>query len=313
EEWSHPGVLLHEWRVGRLDTREHPIGCDFHPEQTLDTCFRYDFQIPRDEWFYQPNRPTIFWVSISAVYEGEPSPHLWGWKTREYMFQDAAVRISAPTDPVRGDRFVEGAPIEEPDRVPWDMAFVITTKVDMDNLLETYPPHCAIDARQPHGLDDPLVRFGWNSLRLVFEFDPTSMGLVPGDFTVATYSNGTPATPPGISAVITNGPAHAVTIMLDQMIEPRNWTCLTHTDSGNHWCMGYLPADVNQDGLSATQDINKLIDCLNLVAFPPCGMWQTDIDRSGLPRPQDILREIDLLNGAMPFEVWITENLPDCP
>ena len=78
----------------------------------------------------------------------------------------------------------------------------------------------------------------------------------------------------------------------------------------------YLPGDVNGDRLTAIGDINALIDCLNYTVAPPCEIWQTDIDRSGLPGASDILREIDLLNGASPFDTWITETVPfpgSCP
>ena len=56
----------------------------------------------------------------------DPGPNPWGWKTREYMFMDAAVRILEPTAPVLGSPYVFGDPITPAE--PWDMAFVITTE-----------------------------------------------------------------------------------------------------------------------------------------------------------------------------------------
>lgn len=67
---SHPMTLIHEWIVPRSDLNEHPVACDFHPDfmQTPDGCYRYDFDIPPDQWFYQEPGPTVYWISIAAMY-----------------------------------------------------------------------------------------------------------------------------------------------------------------------------------------------------------------------------------------------------
>jgi len=85
------------------------------------------------------------------------------------------------------------------------------------------------------------------------------------------------------------------------------------TATGRRWCLGYLPADASQDGLSATPDIGALIDSINLVPGRILPPYATDLNRSGATTSSDILREIDLLNGAGCFDVWITQSLPDCP
>jgi hypothetical protein len=126
--FSHPGKLIHEWLVERVLLNERPVGCDYFPEHSVDTCFRYDFVIPVDDWFYQDASCEVFWVSISAVYDNEPGRNPWGWKTRRHFFNDAAVRIYAPTDPRVPAEFQEGEPIYNPERIPWDMAFVLTTQ-----------------------------------------------------------------------------------------------------------------------------------------------------------------------------------------
>ena len=77
--------------------------------------------------------------------------------------------------------------------------------------------------------------------------------------------------------------------------------------------MGYLPADTDQNKLSAVPDIDALIDCLNSAAPAPCATWRTDLNRSGIPNAQDILRSVDLLNGASAFDIWLGQTLPDCP
>jgi hypothetical protein len=134
--FSHPGTLLWHWIVPRFALGERPVGCDEHPGHPRDTCFRYDFRIPEPpevmEWFYQLPRPRVYWISISAVYPTDVPPTFpWGWKTRPHAWNDDAVVITAPNDPVRGDAYVSGYPIEEPAGVSWDMAFVLTTSREL--------------------------------------------------------------------------------------------------------------------------------------------------------------------------------------
>jgi hypothetical protein len=96
---------------------------------------------------------------------------------------------------------------------------------------------------------------------------------------------------------------------LDTRIEPGARTTFIHDDSGSEVGLGYLPADVTADGLSAPLDILALIDSINGVGAPR-PIWSTDINRSGITEPSDILREIDLLNGAGAFIVWNGMTLP---
>ncbi|MCB9854638.1 MAG: hypothetical protein H6818_03040 [Phycisphaerales bacterium] len=68
---SHPQTMIWEWIVPRSDLNEHPVACDYEPDhmQTPDGCYRYDFDIPPDQWFFQEPGPTIYWISISAIYD----------------------------------------------------------------------------------------------------------------------------------------------------------------------------------------------------------------------------------------------------
>lgn len=73
--FSHPDTMIWEWVVSRSELNEHPVACDFHPEHNFpepDGCFRYDFQIPQSEWFHQGPVDAVYWISISAIYEGVP-------------------------------------------------------------------------------------------------------------------------------------------------------------------------------------------------------------------------------------------------
>lgn len=68
---SHPQTMIWEWIVDRGDLNERPVACDFEPGhmQTPDGCYRYDFDIPPDAWFFQEPGPTVYWISISAIYD----------------------------------------------------------------------------------------------------------------------------------------------------------------------------------------------------------------------------------------------------
>lgn len=75
--FSHPDTMIWEWIVPRTELNERPVACDFHPEHHFlepDSCFRYDFQIPESQWFYQGPVSAVFWISISAMYDGIPCP-----------------------------------------------------------------------------------------------------------------------------------------------------------------------------------------------------------------------------------------------
>ncbi|MBN1893087.1 T9SS type A sorting domain-containing protein [bacterium] len=131
QEFSHPGEMVWEWYADRVELNERPAGFDFHPDfmEKPDACFQYDFYIPEEKWFHQEGDSNIYWISISALYKDDsfPEGHLWGWKTRKHYFNDDAVRIFMPSNPVLGSIFQEGQPIVDPNGNSWDMAFVLTT------------------------------------------------------------------------------------------------------------------------------------------------------------------------------------------
>ncbi len=130
--WSHPGAMIWEWMVDRSALNERPAGCDFYPRDMKkpETCFKYDLFLPPNASFYQPGDSSVFWISISALYEKPPEDFVWGWKTREHYFNDNAVVIFAPAAPVIGDVFMEGHPIGE----IWDMAFELTSEEFGENI-----------------------------------------------------------------------------------------------------------------------------------------------------------------------------------
>ena len=66
--WSHPGVLIREWFVPRSELNERAVGMDFHPDWGRETCFRYELNLPENEWFWQGDTRRVLWLSVSAGY-----------------------------------------------------------------------------------------------------------------------------------------------------------------------------------------------------------------------------------------------------
>jgi len=135
EPYSHPRTVIWEAVVPRSELKETFDGCDSHPINPglVDSCFRYEYIIPRGEWFYQEPAgvTTIYWLSIAAVYGSVDPQFEWGWKTRprnpDSRAPDDAVRIYDPTAPTLGMDYILGVPIEWQDE-SYDTAFVLTTQ-----------------------------------------------------------------------------------------------------------------------------------------------------------------------------------------
>ncbi|MHC4676188.1 MAG: DUF7901 domain-containing protein, partial [Planctomycetota bacterium] len=127
--WSHPKKMIWEYNAGMAVVNEQFVGFDSYPTYPLDVCYRYDLQLQEDDWYWQDPNYRVHWISISAVYsgEGDPPQNPWGWKTRQGVWNDTAVRIIFPTAPNVGDPYVFGEPILDPFDTPMDMAFELTT------------------------------------------------------------------------------------------------------------------------------------------------------------------------------------------
>ena len=181
-------------------------------------------------------------------------------------------------------------------------AFTALSSITPANaIVSSAPPNRAIDARQPFAVDgsDPD---GWSSLDIAFEDD--AIGMTPEDFTITTDPE---RDTPGIMNVTVNG--HTVTLEFDAPIPVEAWTIVTHNDSNTKTRIGYLPGDVDGDGTSTAQDIDRLLDEISGVGDTH-PIWCTDLNRSGNTTPQDVLRAIDLLNGAEAYPPFLNASLP---
>ena len=168
-------------------------------------------------------------------------------------------------------------------------------------IIESNPPDGAIDARQPSDPDGSDVS-GWDSIELTF--DGNVAELAPEDFVISVNPT---VRPPEIVSVVTDG--NTATLEYSDVIPLEAWTTIMLVSNGTNTRIGYLPADVNNDGLSNANDVLALIDALNGVG-DSLAIYQTDIDRSGETNPNDVLRAIDLLNGAGAYDVWLGAALP---
>ncbi|MBN2029166.1 choice-of-anchor D domain-containing protein [bacterium] len=125
-EWSHPGHLIHQWIVERTDLGERAVYGVYHPEleESLITGFEYTYEIPMDNWFYQDGDSTIYWLTITALYDEQPEEHTWGWLTREHYFHDDAINMHFGEMPHPGIEYEIGEPIFQ----RWDLAYILGTE-----------------------------------------------------------------------------------------------------------------------------------------------------------------------------------------
>jgi hypothetical protein len=129
--FSHPGQVIHE--IFCYNYTWHFDGWDFDPRMGLyEACFKFEQILDPSEYFIQAAGTNIYWISIAACYDGMPPPIPWGWKTRprdpNSPAPDDAVIIFDPVQPMLGDFYINGMPIEWPQGRSWDMAFELTSE-----------------------------------------------------------------------------------------------------------------------------------------------------------------------------------------
>lgn len=169
------------------------------------------------------------------------------------------------------------------------------------------PRNCVVDARQPSNIDGTNPTGFW---QIMLGFDPRDCRaalLPPSGFLIEEVPAGTI---PGF-AVVTAG--NTATLVLGSPIEPRKWTCFSHSAADGKVCLGYLPGDVSGD-LTANPaiDLGALIDCMNDPGT--CPAYRANVDRVGSdPGALDITRLIDLFNGAGAYDSATGSSLPPCP
>ncbi len=173
-------------------------------------------------------------------------------------------------------------------------------------IINSNPPNCAIDARQPHLPANAATLQGWKTFELIFSCG--AAGTTVTDFAVAVEPD---ATPPSIVQATVS--VNTVTLTLNRPIDPRAWTCFTHTETSNRICFGALPADANATRTADTVDVQTMLDNLADVLPARLQPWQCDLDHSAQCSPADVLTAVDLFNGAGEFIPWLDETIVSCP
>ncbi len=159
------------------------------------------------------------------------------------------------------------------------------------------PPDGSIDARQSRNLDGSNPT-GIQQLDLTFRFD---QGCDVSDIEHSGFSVSTE--PPGMAPTVVDldmVDSDTIRVRLSDPIPPNKWTRISYDDGDavTDTCIGYLSGDVNGDQMADSDDVNRLVQCLN---GGGCEPHQRNIDRSTGPHafnPQDLVRELDVLNGA---------------
>jgi hypothetical protein len=182
-------------------------------------------------------------------------------------------------------------------------ALIDCSEVPSLEIVSAMPPSGAIDARQPHERDAIEPAYGWTEFEITFDGDVSS--LTGADFEV-TQEGGVGAAPAVDFVEVID--VDTIRLVLDEPLNPVAWTTITHIDSQTAVTYGYLPADVNGDGVSNSFDVLSLIDHLNAIISLP--VYSTDLDRGGETNSFDVLVGIDLLNGAELFEEYNEVSLP---
>jgi hypothetical protein len=164
------------------------------------------------------------------------------------------------------------------------------------------PAECAIDARQPTN-PNGLNPYGFSSITLNMRCP--AAGLTPSAFAVSTAPSGSA---PMILTVTPSG--RDATLQLSGPISPGRWTCFTHTASNTKACIGFLPGDVDRNGIVAAQDETLLQSCL---AGSPCPIELCDINRDGVCNDADVIRLENLFYGDFQYDFGLGRSLPVCP
>ena len=157
------------------------------------------------------------------------------------------------------------------------------------------PPRDAIDARQPPQRTDNAG--GLSTIELTFMGHTEE--LTTSDFLI---EDGT-TNPPRVASMSVDGAT--VTLTLDHRFTPGAWTTITHKASQTGTRIGYLPGDVNNDGVANANDVLALIAGQEDGETLP--LYRSDINRDGVSSLADALRILDLLTDPDVFRKTLRE------
>jgi hypothetical protein len=166
-------------------------------------------------------------------------------------------------------------------------------------IVNSVPPSGAIDARQPSHIDGSEPQ-GWDSITL--HFNRAVLGATPADFSFQQWSTVDGIAVSGVQQI----DANSVLLTLSEPMQPGTTATLWYGPSSIR--LGYLPGDVNGDGIVGLRDALTLVDAINGIITLPA--HASDINRDGQVDTHDIDRLQALLNGTGGmYEVWNGQHL----
>ncbi len=160
-------------------------------------------------------------------------------------------------------------------------------------IVESDPPHGAIDARQRTAPGQIEAEGVGGSFPVTMTFDGEPAGQSVAD--VCIRQTAACADPPSVSLVHSFEP-NQLTVQLERRPGNCTWTTFAHREAQGAVRIGVLPGNVNGDRTADSNDLQALLDSLESIS--PRGWWSTDIDRSGAAGAGDIVRLVDILNRA---------------
>ncbi len=177
-------------------------------------------------------------------------------------------------------------------------------------IISSNPPTGAIDARIPYLQGNPATTYGWTSVNLIFSDNAESID--SNSFSIITLGG---ATSPAISSISQGNSQNEIVINFDRKLSPGNRTVIKHLASNTQVCLGYLPGDVNGNGVTNTLDNIEINDILN--AYQSSGvlnhpLYSVDIDRQGSLAGLDSSTHADILGGFV-YGAWNGRSLAACP
>lgn len=156
--------------------------------------------------------------------------------------------------------------------------------------------------------------------QVTFEFNTPVQGL-HGSLLISFMVTDTGGSPPAIADVQSED-GQTVTVFLEDHITLGEWTTITAEVQAQ--CdpslvlqdsirIGFLPADINQDGSVTPIDLLQFRQMVNGLIMPLIGTPEDvlDINRNGSVSPVDLLRLRQLINGVSPAtQAWGDAELP---
>lgn len=174
--------------------------------------------------------------------------------------------------------------------------------VEPGEIIASFPPDGAIDARQPFEIDGGEAQ-GWQEIELTFSGDPSQ--LTPDQFEI-TVTGGQEDIPLITEILVLS--EDTIQLILNKPIEFFAWTQFEHIPSGTGITLGFLPADVDGNARIRSTDVVVWVDDFNI--FHELPLYSADMDRNGAVEFDDIYRLLDLLTGVGAYPKFGATELP---